>query len=30
MGEIEIGSFNNDRKFLKHKCENENEYIINW
>ena len=29
MGEIEIGSFNNDRKFLKHKCENENEYIIN-
>ena len=29
MGEIEIGSFNNDRKFLKHKYENENEYIIN-
>ena len=29
MGEIEIGSFNNDRKFLKNKCENENKYIIN-
>lgn len=29
MGEIEIRSFNNDKQFLKHKYENENEYIIN-
>lgn len=26
MGEIEIRSFNNDKQFLKHKYENENEY----
>lgn len=29
MGEVEIRSFNNDKQFLKHKYENENEYIIN-